>query len=453
MAATEQNTGDVPITATPWTWCDPAKIPRRTPEQRAKHDPTSPTFVVCEEGIDIEAYVDAALAHHAKLQARAVRATPFKLRDGAQIPPREWIYGRHYIRRFLTATFGAGGGGKSSHAVTEAIAMATCKRVLGEPAKRPARVWYVNAEDPPEEIERRFTAAAEHFNVSDSDLGGNLFTDSGRAQSFVVAREVGRETRIVEPVVSGLIEEILEREIDVLIVDPFVSTHEVSENDNARIQRVAEQWVRVAEEANCAVELIHHTRKGEGEKTADDGRGAGALVAKARSVRVINPMTPAQADEAGIPTTKMHDYFRVEFSKTNLARRGALPQWRRLVSVPLRNGGSGNLAFLQGDEIGVVALWEWPASETLIDDVSPEAFEAIKARIGGGDSRADPTANNWAGHHVGDILKIETDLRDGRKRVKRMLDAWIEGGHFEVVERLDSTRHMKKFIDCTPCGT
>src|SRR6202158_230820 len=30
--------------------------------------------------------------------------TPFVLRDPGQIPPREWLYASHYIRKFVTAT-------------------------------------------------------------------------------------------------------------------------------------------------------------------------------------------------------------------------------------------------------------------------------------------------------------------------------------------------------------
>ncbi|MBY5392222.1 AAA family ATPase [Rhizobium leguminosarum] len=93
-------------------------------------------------------------------------------------------------------------------------------------APKPLKVWWVNAEDPQDEINRRFHAAAKHFAVSNEQIGGRLFTDSGRDQEFVIARQEGRDLKIVEPFIANMVAEIRRREIDVVIVDPFVSTHE-----------------------------------------------------------------------------------------------------------------------------------------------------------------------------------------------------------------------------------
>ena len=59
-------------------------------------------------------------------------------------------------------------------------------------------------------------------------------------------------------------QQIKEHAIDVLVVDPFVSCHEVFENDNPAIDMVAKEWSRVAELGSCAIHLVHHTRKAAG---------------------------------------------------------------------------------------------------------------------------------------------------------------------------------------------
>ena len=60
--------------------------------------------------------------------------------------------------------------------------------------------------------------------------------------------------------------------IDVIVVDPFVTTHRVNENDNASVERVAKSWSKIAEAANCSVMLVHHSRKTGGEAaTVDEG--------------------------------------------------------------------------------------------------------------------------------------------------------------------------------------
>ncbi|HXN88903.1 MAG TPA: AAA family ATPase [Methylocella sp.] len=92
---------------------------------------------------------------------------------------------------------------------------------------------------------------------------------------------------------------LIENRIDVLILDPFVKTHGVSENDNAAIDGVARKFNDIAEIADCSIELAHHVRKasnfGRAEVTADDGRGAGSLKDAARCVRVANRMTSDEA--------------------------------------------------------------------------------------------------------------------------------------------------------------
>jgi hypothetical protein len=55
----------------------------------------------------------------------AINATPFRWVDPSTIPRREWLYGSHYIRRFVSVTVAPGGAGKSSLAIAEAL---VCKR-------------------------------------------------------------------------------------------------------------------------------------------------------------------------------------------------------------------------------------------------------------------------------------------------------------------------------------
>lgn len=112
-----------------------------------------------------------------------------------------------------------------------------------------------------------------------------LFVDSGREQGLCLAKQSKEETQIYEPVAEALEAELKARQIDVLIVDPFVSSHQVSENDNGAIDAVAKRWGAIADRAGCAIEIVHHLRKLQGlEANAESARGAVSLVAAARSV-------------------------------------------------------------------------------------------------------------------------------------------------------------------------
>src|SRR5262249_18072726 len=57
---------------------------------------------------------------------------PFVPFDPKDLPPRAWLYGRHYQRLTVSATIAPGGFGKTTLVMVEAVAMATCRNLLGE---------------------------------------------------------------------------------------------------------------------------------------------------------------------------------------------------------------------------------------------------------------------------------------------------------------------------------
>ena len=70
---------------------------------------------------------------------------PFKLIDGMALPPREFLFGKHYQRRTVSGTVAPGGTGKSSLVMVEAIAMATGRNLLDDEVKERVRVGITTA--------------------------------------------------------------------------------------------------------------------------------------------------------------------------------------------------------------------------------------------------------------------------------------------------------------------
>lgn len=233
-------------------------------------------------------------------QAEADRLpTEFVWRDPASIPPRPWVYGRHLIRKQVSVTVAPGGVGKSSLTICEALAMASGRELLGDWTAKGLKVWLYNLEDPRDEMERRIIAAMQHHNVSPEEVSGRLFVDTGRERELCTAIQTREGVQIMRPELDALADEIEARQIDVVVIDPFVSSHQASENDNGAIDLVAKEWARLADRCDCAIELVHHTRKTNGEEaTTESGRGASALLAAARSGRVLNKMSDAMKAEA-----------------------------------------------------------------------------------------------------------------------------------------------------------
>lgn len=374
--------------------------------------------------------------------APPISASPFVWRDPATIPPREWLYDRHYIRRFVSGTVAPGGLGKSSLAIVEALAMATGRPLLGAQPRGRSRVWYWNGEDPREEIERRVIAACLWYEIRPEELDG-LFIDSGRACEIIIAQETKSGIAIAEPVVERVISEMERNGIDALILDPFVSTHEVSENDNNRIARVIKTFARIADEANAAVELVHHVRKGgQGvEVTVEDGRGAAAFKDGLRSARVLNHMTNTEADRLGISLEDRVKLFRVDFGKANLAPPATQATWRRLASISLGNGNDSR----PDDYVGVVTEFETPSA---LDGLTANDLYNVQLLVNDRPWRENVQSEDWVGHAVAETLGIEIDTEAGKARVKALLRTWLKSGALVVARRIDgTTRKERPFVE------
>ncbi len=376
--------------------------------------------------------------------APLVRATPFEWIDPANLPLREFLYGTHLIRKYVSVTVSPGGLGKTSLTIAEALAMVTGRPLLGTKSPKPLNVWLFNAEDPRDEMERRIMGAAMHYNLRPKDLKG-LFLDTGREQELVVVKDDRRTgVTVVVPVVEAVVAQIEANKIDVMVIDPFVSTHAVSENDNGAIDKVAKLWAKIADQTNCAIEIVHHVRKVDGrDVTVEDARGAVSLLAAARSARVLNRMTEDEANSAGLSAEERFSYFSVSRGKANLAAMSGHQEWRHLKSVPLLNG---RLMSPQ-DHVGVVTEWAWPDKGALVQGVPQDKLEQIKTRIGNTAGKLSPQASDWAGKEVAFVMGWDIADKATKAKVQKMILAWVEQGVMEVVNRrCPIKRENKDFV-------
>ena len=124
------------------------------------------------------------------------RPTQFKWRNPETFPRRQFAYGRHYARRFVSATIATTKTGKTTLTLVEAVAMASGRNLLGVEPGRPMKVWCFNGEDPREEIERRVTGICLHCRIDRKEIEGNLFIDSGRDTEIIVATQTRNEIAV-----------------------------------------------------------------------------------------------------------------------------------------------------------------------------------------------------------------------------------------------------------------
>jgi AAA domain len=382
-----------------------------------------------------------------------ITATPYVWRDPSKIPPRDFLYGNHIVRGYVSATISMGGVGKTSEVQVEVTEMVTGHNLLGGvKSRKPLRVWYINLEDPLEEIERRFAAIFKHYGITEKDIGNRLFIDSGRktadqpTRSFIVARDGKNGIELDQEVIAEINDTIKANAIDVVVVDPLVNSAHFPENDNNKMAQIIEEvWAAITQRQNCGVELEHHVRKGmSGGRndgyTVEDARGAGALINSCRSVRVLNTMTEKEGEAAGVE--RHRSYFRIDNGKANLAPPPEDSEWRKIVSVPLGNATKDGRP---EDNVGVVTVWEWPdpmANLTLAD-----LQAAQKAVNTGGPWRADVQAKDWVGKPIAEALRLDLDIESDKTTVKSALKIWIKNKMFKKVQKKDDERHTKTFVE------
>ena len=398
---------------------------------------------------DFRAHVEGLREYGPPPEPHEDRFTPFVLRDASEIPPRRWLYDKRLISGHASLTVSPGGLGKSSLLIVEALAMVSGKPLLGSAPPRPLRVSLWNGEDPNDELERRIAAAVMHYGLTAGDVEDRLTVDSGRAMPICIARTIGGMAVVDQKQVAAIIEALEAWETDVLIVDPFVTTHLVSENDNGAINAVISAYRQIADKTGVAVELVHHSTKLGGNRGTSEengiaqARGASALVDGVRSARFLAGMSDDDAARVGLESP--HGYFQIVVGKANLAPKPESAVWRKMESVTLGNGSG---LYPDGDFVGVVTEWTPPDA---FDGLTPHDLKAVQDRLSAGEYRDNEQSAEWAGVEVADVIGLDIGAgveksertpsqKAARGRVKSIIRQWCKTGALKVESRTDAHR-------------
>src|SRR4029077_875628 len=217
----------------------------------------------------------------------------------------------------------------------------------------PLRVCMWNGEEDQDELDRRVAATCRHYGVSRADLGGRLFVISVRDHPMRIATLTKGAATLKKDVIAAMIEFITQNEIDVFMIDPFVSFHGLTENDNMQMDLVIKEGLgAIANRTNSAGEIFHHPGKpkpGQPETSVEDGRGASSIIWAVRSARVFNFMTPEEAAKFGMSEEERKLHVRIANGKANMGPLGKA-KWMKFVIEVLPNG----------DEVACDTAWSPP---------------------------------------------------------------------------------------------
>lgn len=300
-------------------------------------------------------------------------------------PPREWLLGNQFCRRFLSGVLAPGATGKTALRTLQYLSLATGRPLTGQHVFKRCRVLVLSLEDDDTELRRRLAAARLHYDIRPSDLQGWLFCATPKG---IKLADIKDGARVSGPLEAMLRQTIADRKIDLLGLDPFVKLHALEENDNGAMDFVCDLLVKLAIEFNIAVDVPHHTKKGlQTAGDADAGRGASAARDAGRLMYTLTRMTDDEGKNFGIPAEERRLYVRLDSSKVNIAPPSGEATWFKLVGVHL---GNGTADYPRGDDVQTVVPWHPPKTwDNLSSAQLNAALDEIEAGLPNGQRYSD----------------------------------------------------------------
>jgi hypothetical protein len=281
----------------------------------------------------------------------------------ANIPHRRTLYGFDLVRGELTVVGGPGGAGKSSLAIGIGGTIAAGRELLGEKIYgTDLRVLLVNAEDSTNEIRRRVIAFSLAHGLVEQDLGRLCIAGADhpnvQAMSFLRVNAAGSSDLDTSGLV--MLEAALEAlRPDLVVLDPLIALCAGGNtNDNSSMALVMRALKWLATKFDCAILIVHHTRKGGDAGSAEAISGAAAIVNLARRAIMPVGISIEEAAKLGILASERHQYVRLIDAKSNLAPRASDAPLYRLHSVDLRNPEPPTYPF--GDNVQAIVRVQLP---------------------------------------------------------------------------------------------
>jgi len=392
----------------------------------------------------LQKHIDAL----AKPEPFTITAAPYTFPPEASIPQHNWLLGRHLLRGEVSGSAAMGGTGKSSLSIVEALAIASGKHLTHDTVpSEPLRVVLINLEDKPNIMDKRIAAVMRHHGLRKEDIGDRLIVIGKGDIKFKIAKQLRTgDVERNQEVINELTRLVTKHKADVISIDSFIRTHKVNENDNSAIEEVIECFEEIAVGGNCAVHLWHHTRKSGGQgASVESARGAQAFIDACRSVRILETMSVEEAKKLKIANRRVH--FRAFNGKLNFAPGTDQSDWYAIANVRIDNGPFHQNAFLLGDDVGVVEIWQHPGNAEA--DLTDANIEAIKQLVGGGEWREDVRAGMWVGKAIAQVLNL--DPEDDAALVKKTIKRLIEMGALKREPGRDGRRKQVVFI--VPCSS
>lgn len=364
-------------------------------------------------------------------------------------PPREWLLGNQFCRKFVSGLTAPGATGKSATRLVQYMSLATNHEIAGQHIFKRTKVLIISMEDDRDELRRRILAACLHHGIHRDELKGWLYCWTPKGLKLAQMKDGNLQKGRLETLIR---DKIRSRGIGLVALDPFIKVHALGENDNGAMDYVCELLTKIAIDLNVAVDIPQHTKKGlQSAGDADAGRGASATRDAGRLFYTLTRMSDEEAKQFGIPVEQRALYVRLDSSKVNIAPPSSAATWFKLVGVRLDNMTEDYPA---GDEVQTVERWHPPKTW---DGVSAAQLNAALTDIAAGltDDQGNATGRRYTEgnkttarsawpvvqHHCPD--RTEAQCRE-------IIRTWVKNGML-IEEEYDDPKERKTIKGLSVC--
>jgi len=243
-------------------------------------------------------------------------------------------------------------------------------------------------------------------------------------------------------------------ELDAVYIDSISTlapTMEMRNDDASRIMKALE---RIAWEADIAIRILGHPRKGpigETEQGMEGLRGASAVLGRASIVEQL-----IHWYEDGTQYMSIGGAGELKYRNSPHPERRAYRI--QSMSIDVDNGTANR-------SMPVIAVHEEPALQDPFSDISMHDCEKIMDALQKAppeERRADVRASGWVGYLIADCLELDCGGRSSKERngaheaarqkIMSMTSAWLKGGVLKTRKQKIETDPRKRKFDVVSIG-
>jgi hypothetical protein len=189
------------------------------------------------------------------------------------IPKPNWLIPGLIMKNTVFMISGFGGSGKSSLSVLLGITGAHhLKSFMGRDVPYPFSTLIMNQEDTMDQLRLKASAYKKHFKLTKPVFQGEIFENidkkicditfvSGAKKKFTLGKFT-KDILIPSPHYEEIRNKVLENNIELIIVDPFILLFEgISENEASHVSAAMKLLLELGAQTNAAVIVIDHISK------------------------------------------------------------------------------------------------------------------------------------------------------------------------------------------------